>query len=176
MGVNAHHQRRHRHPGLGRRASGARTRHRRHHHRSSLPEAELPPALAVLNPNRRDCTISRQKPMWRGRSVQAGAGAARDLGMAGRKAGPGLEVVPEVGGHRDRGRRGAAGRRKPHHREAWPRKPAPSQEPRTARDSGTFRVAQRPRPQRTPGGFSNCPAHQRRRAAWTTHRTLSICF
>ena len=49
-----------------------------------LPDAELPPALAVLNPNRRDCHVSRQKPVRRRRGVQAGASAARDARLAGR--------------------------------------------------------------------------------------------
>ncbi len=40
-----------------------------------LPEAELPPALAVLNPN-------RQTSLRRRRRVQTGARAARDIGLA----------------------------------------------------------------------------------------------
>ena len=39
-----------------------------------LPEAELPPALAVLNPNRPDCAYPEQGSVRRGRGVQTGAG------------------------------------------------------------------------------------------------------
>ena len=49
-----------------------------------LPEAELPPALAVLNPNRPGLRVSGEESLRRGRGVQAGAGAAgRD--SAGRR-------------------------------------------------------------------------------------------
>ncbi len=47
-----------------------------------LPEAALPPALAVLNPNQPDCTYPEKEPVRRGRGVQVGAGAVRHAGMA----------------------------------------------------------------------------------------------
>ncbi len=40
-----------------------------------LPEAELPPAVAVLNPEPARLRISRKRSLRRGRGVQAGAGA-----------------------------------------------------------------------------------------------------
>ena len=39
------------------------------------PDTELPPALAVINPKRHDCTLSRQVPGRRRRRAEAGAGA-----------------------------------------------------------------------------------------------------
>ena len=39
------------------------------------PDAELPPALAVINPKRHDCTLSGQAPGRRRRRAEAGAGA-----------------------------------------------------------------------------------------------------
>ena len=39
------------------------------------PDTELPPALAVINPKRHDCTLSRQVPRRRRRRAEAGAGA-----------------------------------------------------------------------------------------------------
>ena len=41
-----------------------------------LPETDLPPAVAVLNPNRPDCIYPGEESVRRGRGVQAGAGAA----------------------------------------------------------------------------------------------------
>ncbi len=41
------------------------------------PEGTLPPALAVINPKRHDCTLSGQAPGRRRRRAQAGAGAVR---------------------------------------------------------------------------------------------------
>ena len=48
-----------------------------------LPESELPPALAVLNPNRPDCAVSGEESVRRRRGVQAGPGAAAAHGLAG---------------------------------------------------------------------------------------------
>ena len=47
-----------------------------------LPEAELPPALAVLNPEPPGLRLSGKESVRRGRGVQAGAGAAGDAGLA----------------------------------------------------------------------------------------------
>ena len=73
------------------------------------PDAELPPALAVINPKRRDCTLSGQVPRRRRRRAEAGAGALpprrpRQAGCPGfikvAAIGTLADVVPLVGENR----------------------------------------------------------------------------
>ena len=77
------------------------------------PDAELPPALAVINPKRHDCSYPDK--------YLAGVGVALKLVQAlCRRAGPRELAAGVHQGRRDRhaGRRGAARRREPRHREA----------------------------------------------------------
>ena len=53
-----------------------------------LPEAQLPPAVAVLNPNRPDCAYPEKKFVWRRGCVQARACASRKPRVVSGKTGP----------------------------------------------------------------------------------------
>ena len=77
------------------------------------PDTELPPALAVINPKRHDCTYPDK--------YLAGVGVALKLVQAlCRRSGPRQLAAGIHQGrrHRHAGRRRAAGRREPRHREA----------------------------------------------------------
>ena len=80
------------------------------------PDDELPEALAVINPKRRDCTYPDKNLAGVGVALEARPGAHR-AGRARRLA----ARVRQDRGHRHAGRRRAAGRREPRHRQAWPR-------------------------------------------------------
>ena len=102
--------------------------------------------------------------MRRGRGFQAGAGPAGAAGLARREAAARLGIVPEDGGHRDRRRRGAAYRRKPHHRQTRPRRVCARSAIRgCARCSRLPDFAAGTAPSAAPGGVSGRAAHQRRR-------------
>ncbi len=75
-----------------------------------LPEAELPPALAVLNPNRPDCDISQQGPVRRGRRFQTGASFVERARLAFGESATHCGIAAQAGGDRDRCRRGSAHR------------------------------------------------------------------
>ena len=77
------------------------------------PDTELPDCCAVVNPKRRDCTLSGQEPGRRRRRAQAGAGALPEDGQDGVAAG-----VREDRGDRHAGRRRAARWREPGDRQA----------------------------------------------------------
>ena len=77
------------------------------------PDAELPPALAVINPKRRDCTLSRQVPRRRRRRAEAGAGA-----LPPRRARQLAARLRQDRRDRHARRRRAARRREPRHRQA----------------------------------------------------------
>ena len=127
-----------------------------------LPEAELPPALAVLNPNRPRLRVSGEEPVRRGRGVEAGRGAdARRMGTDAASAcidsllklvaiATVADVVPLTGENRVIVKRGLEGLRE-----------VTNPGLRALLDvsgSGRRRVAQRPA-----SGVSGRAAHQRRR-------------
>ena len=75
-----------------------------------LPGAELPPALAVVDPQRADDTSGARGALRHRHRVQAGAGAGARARAPAEPAVP--PARPRGAGHR--GRRGAARRREPH--------------------------------------------------------------
>ena len=99
------------------------------------PDAELPQALAVINPKRRDCALSRQAAGGRRRGVEARAGA-----LPARGQGPVAAGLSQAGGDRHAGRRRAAAGREPRHRQARPRlavaRPAQGRPPGADRSVG----------------------------------------
>jgi single-stranded-DNA-specific exonuclease len=105
-----------------------------------LPDAELPPALAVLNPNRRDCGYPDKNLCGAGVAFKLVHALLATLGWPAGQAGARDEVVSETGGHRDRGRRGAAGGRESRDRQTRPGGLNQVQEPRLAGHPGAFRL------------------------------------
>ena len=105
-----------------------------------LPEAELPPALAVLNPNRPDCPYPEKNLCGAGVAFKLVQALLAAPGLAGGEGAPRLRVVPQAGGDRDRGRRGAADRREPHHRVARTARSEHGAQSRTARAAGCRRL------------------------------------
>ena len=124
QGVTPDRQRGYRHPRGG---SGARAPTSWASTSSSpiitCPKRELPPALAVLNPNRPGLPLSRRRisaarawlSSWRRRCWRRSAGRPTRLRRVSR-------IVSEDGGDRDGGRCGAAHRRESRHREARTRR------------------------------------------------------
>ena len=162
-GRPADRERRHRHSRTGSRARRPRAGHRRHHHRSSSAGSRAAARARGPESEPPRFELSRQESLRRRRGVQAGAGAARDAELAGRKAGAHAQVVSQAGGGGHGGRRRAAGGRKSRHRQIRPRGFGSRAKSGVARAAGSFRTTGRPRPERPPGCVSDRPAHQRRR-------------
>ena len=83
-----------------------------------LPETELPPALAVLNPNRPDCPYLEKNLCGAGVAFKLIQALLPHIGWPADKVRRVSRIVPQAGGDRDRGRRGAADGRESHHRDA----------------------------------------------------------
>ena len=163
-GRQADRQRGYRHP---RRRGGAAGRRAGHRRRSSpiiiCPKRELPPALAVLNPNRPDCPYPEKNLCGAGVAFKLAQALLATPGLAAGEAAARGGIVPETGGHRHGGGRGAAHRREPHHREARPGRACASAQSGSARAARRGRLHRRERAQRAPGGLPDRAAHQRRR-------------
>ena len=89
-----------------------------------LPETELPPALAVLNPNRPDCPYPEKNLCGAGVAFKLVQALLRVARLAAGEAAARFGIVPEAGGDRHGGGRGSADRREPHHRQARSARPA----------------------------------------------------
>ena len=83
-----------------------------------LPEADLPPALAVVNPNRRDCGYPNPNLCGAGVAFKLAHAILARAGWPRGEALPRARIVSQAGGDRDRGGYRAAHGREPHHREA----------------------------------------------------------
>ena len=122
------------------------------------PDVDLPCAHGGRQPQAPRLPLSRQEPGRRRRGAEAGAGAVRAHQPHEPAAG-----VREDGRHRHAGRRGAARRREPHHRQAGPgpavARPAPRRAARADRRVRPDRPRHRQLPHRLRGGA----ADQRRR-------------
>ena len=69
-----------------------------------LPEAELPPALAVLNPNQPGCEYPEKNLCGAGVAFKLVHALLLRLGVGSRTRAANARVIPQAGGHRD-GRR-----------------------------------------------------------------------
>ena len=158
MGSRAHHQRGHRHPSVSKWCAAARERGidvivTDHH----LPEAELPPALAVLNPNRRDCSYPDKNLCGAGVAFKLVQALLATLGWPAEKLARVLksflklvaiatvaDVVPLVGENRVIVKHGLEGLHQ-------------VQQSRLAGSAGTFRTAERPAPSARQVAFQIAP-------------------
>ena len=131
-------QRGYRHSGFRSGAGRTPAVDRCHRHRSSSAGRGTSSCSRGVESQSAGLRISGQEPVRRGRCVQAGARAAADARMAGGQAGARDEVVSQASGHRDRGRRGAAGGRESRDRQAWPGWAESIQEPRACGPSWSF--------------------------------------
>ena len=161
-GHAADRERRYRH---SRKSSGPACRHGlgidvivTDHH---LPEAELPPAVAVVNPNRRDCGYPDKNLCGAGVALKLAEALLRTLGWERGRRERLVDFAAETGGDCHGGRRGAAGGRESRDRQAGPRRLAQGGESGAARVARRGGSRRRHRAQRAAGRLPNRAAHQR---------------
>ena len=128
-----------------------------------LPDAELPPALAVLNPNRRDCPYPDKNLCGAGVAFKLVHALLATLGWPPDKLARVMksflklvaiatvaDVVPLMGENRVIVKHGLDGLNR-------------IQNPGLQAHAGRFRIDERPVSERAPGGLPDRAAHQRRR-------------
>ncbi len=122
------------------------------------PGDTLPNAVAVVNPNRRDCAYPDKSLAGVGVAYKVCCAVADALGFSARAA----ARLPRPGGRRHHRRPGAAHRREPRAGALGAQDPAADAQPRPARADQGHRPAGEGRDQRLAGGLRAGPAHQRR--------------